>query len=120
MNFLDKQYIFKYDEDDHLFEYVEKDDTGQLKCAYNYQNNTLKKVYKNYDDGDQVYSDFRSTSTYPDGCTLLHHTIDGASWVVVRKPNGDYVSPIKKIENQDGNYSGYSVKKELINKWTKK
>jgi hypothetical protein len=117
--FEDKKYIFKYDPDDNLYEYIEKDDSGNLSCAYNFNGTILKKVYYNYNDHDTLHKEVKSVIEYPPGCIMHHTFFDGTSHVVVRKKNGDYVAPIRRIEKYDGNYIGYTIKEELLTKWKK-
>lgn len=119
MMYQSKKCIFKYDTQDNLVEYVERDDQGKIKYAYDFRDNVLKKVYYNHKDDLEIYKEMKAVIEYPPGC-IMHHTIfDGMSRVVVRKPNGDYVPPVKRMEKHDGKYTGYSVKKELISKWIK-
>ncbi|MDG1949229.1 MAG: hypothetical protein P8J32_00190 [bacterium] len=112
----DKECVFKYDKQGNLVEYVEYQDQA-IKHAYHFQDNTLKKVYHNRQDDDEIYREMKSVTTFPDGGVLHHQFFDGDSRVVVRKPNGDYLAPLKKMEMSDGNYTGYSIKPELIQKW---
>ena len=114
-----KRFIFKYDSQDNLQEYLERDEEGRTKYAYHFDGRVLKKVYYNHEEDGEIYKEMKAIVEYPPGC-IMHHTIfDGVSRVVVRKPNGDYVTPVKRMERHDGNYTGYSVKKELISKWKK-
>lgn len=112
-----KECVFKYDAQDNLKEYLEYDDKQRLKYAYNFDGCVLKKVYYNHEEDGEIYKEMKAIVEYPPGC-IMHHTIfDGVSRVVVRKPNGDYVAPIKRMERYDGKYTGYSIKKELLYTW---
>ena len=115
----DKQCVFKYNAQDELIEYIEYDDDKHIKYAYHFVNNTLKKVYYNHEDDDSIYKELKSVTEFPPGCIMHHQIFDGMSRVVVRKPCGDYVAPLKRIEKHDGNFTGYSIKPELLNKWNK-
>jgi hypothetical protein len=112
-----KDCVFKYDKQGNLYEYIEYEDQA-IKYAYHFQNNTLKKVYHNHQDDDELYRELKSVIAYPEGGVMHHQFFDGNSRVVVRKPDGDYLAPTKKMELSDGNYTGYSIKPELIKKWT--
>lgn len=114
-----KRYVFKYDAQDNLKEYIEYDEHQRLKYAYHFDNCVLKKIYCNHEEDGEIYREMKSIIEYPPGCVMHHTVFDGVSRVVVRKPNGDYVSPIKRIEKCDGKFTGYSIKKELLNKWIK-
>lgn len=113
-----KDCVFKYDKQGNLYEYIEYQN-GSLKYAYHFSNNTLKKVYHNHEDDGELYKELKSVTTFPEGGVLHHQFFDGASRVVVRKPCGDFLPPLKRMERSDGNYTGYSVRSELINKWIK-
>jgi len=108
--------VFKYDRQGNLYEYIEYK-CGEIKYAYHFTDNTLKKVYRNHEDDGEIYRELKSVTIFPDGGVFAPSVFDGASRVVVRTPEGDYLPPLKRMEKSDGNYTGYSIKPELIKKW---
>lgn len=111
-----KECVFKYDTKGNLFEYIEYD--GQkIKNAYNFEKNVLKKIYHNHSDDDEVYNEVKSVALFPEGGVLKHDFFENSSRVIVRNIDGGYMAPKKKIELSDGNFTSYSIKPELLEKW---
>lgn len=110
--------IFKYDKQDNLTEFVEYQDQ-KLKSAYHFNGTVLRKVRHDVEVDDEFYQEVKTVTTYPSGGVMHHHYFDGESKVVVRTPNGDYLPPIKQLEINDGTFTRYSVKPELLQRWKK-
>lgn len=59
----------------------------------------------------------KTITAYPEGGALHHYDFDGENQLVVRTQEGDYLPILKQIETNDGIFTHYSVKPQLLQQW---
>ncbi len=78
-----RNYVFKYDIHNNLYNYLEKERTGKVSAyySYNYKNDTLLR----YDSNNKL----RIFNQFDSPCKLTHRFEAGESWirVVTRESN---------------------------------
>jgi len=118
-----KDWIFRYDKNNNLIQYVELNN-NHIQHYYEFNNNILQKIYEYINETGGTET-LRSYNVFSGDCALHHLIIDGESWVTVTSHNecllgGRRIMAIEKFEVENGCPTIYPIKYDLINEWAKK
>jgi hypothetical protein len=110
-------YVFKYDKNKNLCNYIEKDSKNNIKSyyAYNYRTNSMVK----YDSVNKL----RILNQFGVPCKLVHRMEAGESWVRAVEFNSDaFAHTFPKIKkqfalNSDNQIVKFSIQHQLLEQW---
>lgn len=110
-------YIFKYDKQNNLYNYVEHDQANNVYCYYHFnsKNNTLIR----YDKQNQL----RIFMQYEEPCKLVHRFEAGESWIRAVSLNSTpdkLIFPKMKKQfalNNENHVVRFSVNPYLLEQW---
>jgi hypothetical protein len=110
-------YVFKYDKNNNLSNYIERDSKNQIKSyyAYNYSKNSLIR----YDSVNKL----RIFNQFEMPCKLVHRFEAGESWVRAVTLNSDsFTMTFPKVKkqfalNSDNQIVKFSIQHQLLEQW---